>query len=702
MFKFELTDNLRARRVAGIKYDDKLLIMFINYRGKPIIFSIIPTDIKKSIEIFYTVTKGVMNEATKEEIKSFIIENWDQYIDNKAIEKKESNEDIRIPALVTNCQPQANVQIKAEALKLPTKNYVDFVLSTIKKTVKKEDTLIRQILYTGLSTYSLDPINLGIIAPTSEGKTYAVTQVMKLFPKADVWNIGSMSTKVLVREKGTLVDTNNKNIEAEIELLRNKINNSVDEKEKRTLSEKLSLLLKNPKRLIDLQGKILVFLEPPQSELWVLLKPILSHDVPEIEFPYVDKTVEDGIVTKKVVVRGAPACIFCSARDESRWPMWPEIQSRFLITSPNMISEKYFESNVLIGQRKGLPNLIQQHIIVSPEEIHEAMNCISYLKECITGLYKANGADYNNNINSVWIPYHQILATSFRSNKGTDNRATNRVFSLLNIVPLARINQRPSLIFGSEKLVVATLEDLAEVLHITQNVTGMPTHKIQFYRDIFVPLHRTKNMPNEKDGRTEKRVAITTSELCEYYKLLTGKTITTNNLKQTYLNELLNSGYIDEEDSDLDKRGKIYFPIVDLPIVEISDYKNSDEMDNFLQYSKIIPSKNFHGIPEEWLKNEVLKLWKYPIKLSKFQLLDSTGNETCICRFTDQYEKDSRLNGFFISSNMNNSNPQIFGNLKLIQEIGPKEDDKLSIEPEFTQNDILNTFENGRFGQGGE
>jgi hypothetical protein len=79
----------------------------------------------------------------------------------------------------------------------------------LKKTVKQEDSLVRQICYTGLSAYTNDPINLGIIAPTSEGKTYPVIESIKLFPKEDVWLIGKMSTKMLVRQKGTLVDENN-------------------------------------------------------------------------------------------------------------------------------------------------------------------------------------------------------------------------------------------------------------------------------------------------------------------------------------------------------------------------------------------------------------------------------------------------------------------------------------------------------------
>ena len=80
--------------------------------------------------------------------------------------------------------------------------------------------------------------------------------------------------------------------------------------------------------MIDLRGKLLVFLEPPHTETWIILKPILSHDSYYIEHPYVYHVEDFGFTVKKIVTRGWPACIFCSARNESKWPQWPEIQSR--------------------------------------------------------------------------------------------------------------------------------------------------------------------------------------------------------------------------------------------------------------------------------------------------------------------------------------------------------------------------------------
>ena len=93
------------------------------------------------------------------------------------------------------------------------------------------------------------------------------------------------------------------------------------------LKQQLSQLYNEAKVLIDLRGKLWVFLEPPARETWAILKPILSHDDFEIEHPYVYEVQGMGFAVKKVVTRGWPACIFCSAKNESDWPAWPEIQN---------------------------------------------------------------------------------------------------------------------------------------------------------------------------------------------------------------------------------------------------------------------------------------------------------------------------------------------------------------------------------------
>ena len=241
------------------------------------------------------------------------------------------------------------------------RDYLEYVIQTAKKTVRQEDSLVRILVSVGLTVYSNNPLSIGIRAPTSEGKTYAVMQSShkKFFPKQDVIVLGSLSPKALIRQHGILVDKDNRPLKGRIKLLNKRIiesQNNQDTKRALELQEELVKLNQEARWLIDLSGKILLFLEPPDQEVWNILKPILSHDAWDIEHPYVDADLK----TKNIVTRGWPTCIFCSAKDESRWDVWPEIQSRFLITSPNMSHEKYLESNILTFQRSGLPNFIQQ------------------------------------------------------------------------------------------------------------------------------------------------------------------------------------------------------------------------------------------------------------------------------------------------------------------------------------------------------
>ncbi len=416
------------------------------------------------------------------------------------------------------------------------------------------------------------------MAPTGEGKTYAVIETLMYFPKHLVWNIGAMSTMSLVRDQGVLVDKDNKPIQSEVDGLKYEIRYCKDEEEKRELKNQLSALLLTSKKLIDLTGITLAFIEPPDIDLWNKIKPILSHDAMEIEFPYVDKTESGGIQTKKVVVRGWPACIFCSAKDESNWSNWPEIQSRFLITSPNMGSVKNEEANLLIAKRKGLPSFIQNQLIISPTDIKKAKNCVNYIKQQIKSIK-----------NDFWIPYAEILAEALKADRGTDVRNNKRIFSLLNIIPLVKSENRPKLYLNGHKSIIAILEDLSEVLGITQNLNGIPAYKMKFFKEVFCPLFESKIEPNKsKDGtKEEDEIALTTRQLVDEYKSKFGKTYTTDNLRKIFLVELHNNGIIEEQESKVDARQKIYKPIIPRDDEKITLLSNSTKFDNFLQHSPI-------------------------------------------------------------------------------------------------------------------
>ncbi len=546
-------------------------------------------------------------------------------------------------SLVKNQSDNDNQVINPDNLvnKISSNNFIEYIVKVAKKTIKMEDNLVRLILYTSLSTYTKNPVNLGIMAPTSEGKTYAVSEVIKYLPKKDVLMIGSMSPKVIIRDNGVLVDSNYEPIEDKIRALKKILRNEKDIDKKQETIDKIESLYDNSKVIIDLSNKILVFLEPPHSETWDILKPILSHDSYEIEHPYVYKTDNKGLEVKHIVTRGWPACIFCSAKDDSSWSMWPEIQSRFFITSPNMIRKKYEESNKLIVQKKGMPLLVQQQLIVSSDEIQNAKDCILLLKHTIQ----------KNSDNNVWIPYSSILSSSLPSEKGPDVRIAERIFSLLNLVAQINSFNRFRLLIGNENLCIASIVDLDEVLRITHNITGIPSYKLEFFTDIFLPLFKLKHNPDTsaKDDTQEERIALSTTEMAQFYKDKKGKSLTTDNIKKTYLDELKNNGLIDDIDSKVDKRRKIYYPIVDIANFKINqNYTNLDESNNNLHFFRLKLSKYYNKIDKDWLKMEILDLIKYGIgQTNMFKLLNQDGNELCICQFIQKYNSSGSLIRYF-------------------------------------------------------
>ena len=366
-----------------------------------------------------------------------------------------------------------------------------------------------------------------------------------------------------------------------------------------------------------------------------------------------------------MVTRGWPACIFCSARDDSSWSMWPEIQSRFFIASPNMIKQKYRDSNKLIGQRKGLPYSVQQQLIVSDEDLAISKKCILLLTHELQ----------SNRENNVWIPFHSILSESLPSEKGPDVRITDRIFSLLTLITKINAHNRPKLVYGKETLATSLFTDLEEVLKLTHNLSGLPSYKLEFFTSVFVPLYLSKKSPLEKEGVIEDKIAVYTNELADYYKERKGKSLTTDAIKKTYLTELKNNALIDDFQSIVDKRKNGYYPIVDVNQFNKGSternkyYTNFDEFDNNIPFFKSKLSNNYIKVDENWLELQIYYLIKYGIgKTNIFKLLDEEDNEICICQFVKKYNLSGNLNRYFRSDENCIYSSKMFGKIIKIEE----------------------------------
>lgn len=116
---------------------------------------------------------------------------------------------------------------------------------------------------------------------------------------------------------------------------------------------------------------------------------------------------------------------------------------------------------------------------------------------------------------------------------------------------------------GEEKSIIASVDDLKQVLSITQNFDGIPKYKLDFFNEVFYPCYATKTERDTNGTKTENTIGVTTRELCNFYQSVYHKTINSDQLKKTYLNELYQNGVIEQEKSVLNASANIYYPVME-------------------------------------------------------------------------------------------------------------------------------------------
>jgi hypothetical protein len=185
------------------------------------------------------------------------------------------------------------------------------------------------------------------------------------------------------------------------------------------------------------------------------------------------------------------------------------------------------------------------------------------------------------------------------------------------IVALAHGQLRQELQYGGERLIVADIKkDLPEVLRITQNITGLPTFKVHFFRNYIIPAYKQKVASIQQQHQTT-----ITNENKE--PIGQSKSINTNNLKDTYLDDYIKSGWLDCEEVEAPRKHYEFTPIIDLETennnnnnrTSPSGLSGISQSDENLQTPKLFMHNNLNEIPKDWLELEIMKLISYPVVL---------------------------------------------------------------------------------------
>jgi hypothetical protein len=352
-------------------------------------------------------------------------------------------------------------------------------LRHLSRTVRRDVITKNMVFLTALSAYTPEPINLFLRGESSIGKSYNVVQALKYFPKDDVWLLGGLSPTALIHQHGILIDKN-----GDLILPSSKPDKDASPEEKEAWIQKM----RDSRYLVELNSKILVFLEAPHFETFNMLRPILSHDAHQISYRFTDKSGKGQLQTQHVIIQGWPATIFCSTQEK----YVQDLATRGFTITPEMTQKKYEAANVLTGKKSAYPWMFQHDFDYMLLEGY-----ISFLKNHLSEIKAVD-------------PYAIKFAQAFPSRSPRSMRDFKHLINLIKVSALFHFAQRPLVIRKikpekaegenkeiEERYIMVTKRDYDFVMALWQNIketteTSAPGHIIRFYHEAVEELAKEK------------------------------------------------------------------------------------------------------------------------------------------------------------------------------------------------------------------
>jgi hypothetical protein len=215
---------------------------------------------------------------------------------------------------------------------------IDEVVQILGSTVKHDNFNKALTFLSMLLTYTAqDQINCGFLAESSTGKSYIPIELSQYFPSEDVVKISYASPTSFWNEPGNL---------------------EIDPADDRDVPDEHKHRITH----IDLEKKLLIFLDQPHDQLLQRLRPLLSHDEKELVFKITNKTQKYGNRTRTIIIHGFPSVMFCTAKTT----MHEQEKTRLLLLSPEMTQEKYREAIDLRIDREGDREAFKKRLDADP------------------------------------------------------------------------------------------------------------------------------------------------------------------------------------------------------------------------------------------------------------------------------------------------------------------------------------------------
>ncbi|MDD5223181.1 MAG: hypothetical protein PHE84_04250 [bacterium] len=373
------------------------------------------------------------------------------------------------------------------------------ILKTLGLTIKKDDENKLITFLCCLSAYTEDDqFNISFNAPSSTGKSYIPLEIVSLFPKEDVFKTAYCSPTAFFHQKGDFI------------------------KEREGY-------------LINLDRKILIFLDQPHDLLLQHLRPLLSHDAKEITLKITDKTQRYGLKTKNIFLRGFPSVVFCSAGlkiDEQE-------ATRFILLSPEISQEKLREGIKQVFKKESNSEIYLKELNNDPlrQNLKERIKAI---KEIMISEIRIHNPEM---IKNTFLSMHKNL-------KPRHQRDAKRLSSIIKSFALLNLWHRKN----EGPILWTSDNDIEEGFKIWEGISvsqefNLPPYIYNFLYEVIVPLYQEK-----QEGLTRKDI------LMGHYRIYQ-RPLAEWKLRREIIPELETAGLITQEKDPDDKRNILIYPV---------------------------------------------------------------------------------------------------------------------------------------------
>jgi hypothetical protein len=440
----------------------------------------------------------------------------------------------------------------------------------LENTVKRDNTSKLITFYNMLNAQTEnEQFNVMFSAESSTGKSYIALEISKYFPLAELVELAGASPTSMIHESGVEVVEKDGMWKALADVLApydKELEDIMFQPGRRTLAATKRItelkrmkhnIIKYAKTIVDYEGKILIFLDQPNSMLLSRIRPFLSHDKKDLQFHITDKAMRGGNKTKDVLLRGFCSVFFCTTSakyDEQE-------ATRNFVLSPESDQDKIQDALELLNEKLTNREKFYEFLENNPKR-----KALMYRIELIRAYGVRRFKLYDKQ--AVLTKFAEIHGSNKKSRHARDY---TRIFNLIYGHALLNCFARELV----DTQLIATQEDVEQGFELysdimAANESGVPPEIYKMFLEIFVPYYNSHATTNpEYSGMTSKDFS---KAIYEHQH----RNIPRKRVVEEIIPSLVASSWLEEDHDPNDKRISVYVPKANLEAAQVVQKGNLD------------------------------------------------------------------------------------------------------------------------------